>query len=258
MISLRYCRALAAFALALAQQLAAHIHVEVGQDPSDAGRLVLAGAAQGSAFFVPRGEPFSAYLPQYPGGHYPIELTFSCEGAATTFPEGSLARVELVSVSGPPGGSVSFWEVGATTPTWTRPSIWSGAPNERPSVIVYEDGTGYGHFHGRAFTVTDDGSYTLVFRALDDAGARAPSAPFTFTLEALATPRLALSISGGTVHLTFQSRPVLTYDLQSSTDLVNWTAVAPHTFVPGTGGPIELADPHAGRAAVYYRLVEYE
>lgn len=257
-------RSLASLALlvaALPGLASAHQHIEVGAttDPvTGAPRLVLVGASSGIALLVLRGEPFSSYLPQFPGGAYPTELTFSCEGNATPFPEGSLARVELRSVSGPPGTSFSFWEVGATGPTWTRATGWTASGGDAPSLAVYEDETGYGHLHGRAFSVSAPGVYVLTFRAVDDAGVRAPSADFTYTLQALMPPDLGLRVQSGNHIVRFVSRSFTTYDLQISTDLRVWTTHPLHQFVPGTGGVLEFADPIIpGRTQVFYRLVEY-
>jgi hypothetical protein len=243
--------------LLLAADLAAHGHVEVGVDSSDPTRLALAGTANTLAVYVPRGEPFSGYLPRFPGGAFATELTFSCEGAASPFPDGSLPRVELLSVTGPAGGAFSFWEVNATAPTWTRPTGWSGLPSERPSIIVYEDGTGYGHIHGRVFTANEPGSYTLTFRALDDEGVRSPSAPFVVTLEAQAAPALALQIAGTAYRVSFVGRSGFTYDLQTSTDLQSWINHPVHVGIAGNGETLQLDDPIADRPRVFYRLVEY-
>ena len=100
----------------------AHDHIEVGLDPLDAGRLALAGVTYQVALHVPRGEPFSGYLPQFPGDAYADELTFSAEGDVLEFAAGALPRIQVLAVAGPPGGEFAFWEVGATQATWTRPA----------------------------------------------------------------------------------------------------------------------------------------
>jgi hypothetical protein len=238
--------------LVLSVALHAHSHIDVGPDPADDTRLAFTGTSTETAIYVPRGEPFSLYTPRFPGGYYATELTFSAED-----PYDSLARVELVSVAGPAEGALAFWEVNALSPTWSRPVGWSAAVGDRPSLITYEDGSGYGHIHGRAFTVTHPGTYTLVFRAVDDSGLRTPSANKTITLTALATPQLSIRIENGDARLSFTSRSGLTYDLQSSADLQTWTNVEAHRYIDGTGVPIELTDPLAERPRVFYRLVEY-
>lgn len=236
----------------LGSPLRAHVHVDVGPDAAQPSRLAMSGAAATSAVYVPPGEPFSGYLPRFPGGYYASELTFSAED-----PDGSLARVELLSVGGPEGASFSFWEVDATSPAWTRASGWTATAGDRPAIVVYEDGSGYGHIHGRALTFTRPGTYTAVFRAVDDSSARAPSQPYAVTIEVLATPQLSIRVESGVAKLSFTSRADLTYDLQVSTDLAGWTTVSAHQFVAGTGAIIELDDALADRPRVFYRLVEY-
>jgi hypothetical protein len=237
--------AFALLTLGLAATLRAHDHVEVGLDPAVPARLALAGPAAQLALHVPRGEPFSAYLPLFPGGAYATELTFSAEGNTLELAPDALPRVELVSVTGPAGASLSFWEPGATTPTWSRPTGWTAAEGERPSLAVYEDATGYGHIHGRAFSVDAAGVYQVVFRALDETARHAPSLEKTVVFTALDAPQLC-----------FTSRANLSYDLQVSTTLADddWSTI---DFVSGTGGPLEFTDPLAARPRVFYRLVEY-
>ncbi len=237
-------------------RLCAHDHIEIGLDPADAARLALSGPGVQVALYVPRGEPFSAYLPQFPGGVYADELTFSAEGNSLDFAEGSLPRAELLAVSGPAGAHFSFWEVGATSPGWTRPTGWVAGEADRPSLPAYEDPTGYGHIHGRAFSVDQPGSYEIVFRAVDAASLRAPSANKTVVFTALLTPQLSIRLESGAAKLAFSSRAGLTYDLQVSTTLADddWTTIDWHD---GTGAAIEFSDLLDGRPRVFYRLVEY-
>ncbi|AKC83237.1 hypothetical protein IMCC26134_11455 [Verrucomicrobia bacterium IMCC26134] len=242
---------------AFAFRLAAHDHIEVGVDPADATRLGFDGPGYQLALYVPLGEPFSAYLPHFPGGAYPAELTFAAEGNVLDIAAGSLPKIEVISVTGPAGAQFSFWEVAATTPTWTRPTGWTSSAADRPAIIVYENLSGYGHIHGRAFSVDQPGTYQVVFRAMDAAGLYATSLPKTVTFNALATPQLALRIESGNAVLSFPSRAGLTYDLQLSTDLQTWTNIEAHRFIDGTGATLELTDPLADRPRVFYRLVEY-
>lgn len=253
---LRLSFAALAFASA-AFHLSAHDHIEVGLDPADASRLGLSGPGYQLALFVPRGELFSAYMPQFPGGAYPAELTFAAEGNLLDFATGALPKVEVLSVTGPAGANFSFWEVSATTPTWTRPTGWTSSPADRPVITVYEDLSGYGHIHGRAFSVDQPGTYQVVFRAIDATGTYVASQEKTVTFNALATPQLSIRLESGNAVLSFASRAGLTYDLQVSTDLQTWTNTKAHRFIDGTGATVELTDPLADRPRVFYRLVEY-
>lgn len=236
--------------------LRAHDHIEAGVDPLDGSRLALAGPAYQLALHVPPGEPVSNYLPAYPGGYYTTELSFSAEGNVLEFPDGARTRVELVSVVGPAGANFGFWEVGALTPTFTRPTGWTAVEGDRPSFAVYEDASGYGHIHGRVFTVDQPGGYQIVFRAVDENAAFAPSLHQTVTFHAQSAPQLAIRVESGNARLTFTSRLNLSYDLQVSTTLApdDWQTI---DYADGTGAAVEFTDPLAGRPRVFYRLVEY-
>ena len=232
----------------------AHDHVEVGVDPRDAHRLGLDGPAYQLALHVPRGEPFSGYLPDFPGGWHACELTFTTETNALDPAAGAEPRMEIVSVTGPSGGSFAFWEVGAAAPTWILPAGWTGTAATFP--VNFQGDT---HAHGRAFTMDKPGTYTVRFRAVDDTGAFAASADMTVVFHAQQPPALSIGVAGGQVSLAFTSRVNLVYDLQVCTDLApgEWTNVEDETFIDGDGGRIELTDPVDGRPRAFYRLVEY-
>jgi len=232
----------------------AHDHVEVGLDPDDPGRLGLAGPEGQLALYVPLREFFSGYLPDFPGGWHACELTFTTETGELDEAGGADPQIEILSVSGPAGGSFAFWEVGAAAPTWRLLSGWTGTGAAFPVVVG-----GDRHAHGRAFTMDRPGTYTVTFRAVDAAQRYAASAGKTITFVALPPPQLTVSVAGGNVSLSFTSRANLVYDLQVCTDLVSgaWTNVEPHTFMDGDGGTMSMTDPVAGRARAFYRLVEY-
>lgn len=246
---------LSAFGLAfLGPVLSAHSHIDVQATPS--GQLLLVGATSETMVYVPPGEPFTLYAPQFPGGYYATELTFSSEDPLTP---NALPRIQLLSVSGPAGASFAFWEAGATSPTWARAAGWTASGTDHPDLITYEDESGVGHIHGRLFTATHPGAYTIAFRAVDGTASapRTASEPHVITIEVLATPPLSIHVENGLAKLTFTSRADLTYDLQSSVDLLNWNNLPAHQFVAGTGGALEFIDPLANRPRVFYRLVEY-
>ena len=86
----------------------AHDHVEVGEDPTDSARLGFDGPTFQLALYVPPGEPFSGYVPNFPGNRFANELTFTTDVNALNPAAGADPRIELVSVSGPAGGSFAF------------------------------------------------------------------------------------------------------------------------------------------------------
>ncbi|HEX5218382.1 MAG TPA: hypothetical protein VFZ59_02345 [Verrucomicrobiae bacterium] len=81
---------------------------------------------------------------------------------------GSRLFVQLVSVEGPEGGTFAFWESGATSPTISLASGNSGTNTWRVSENDGSPGSDpYGHIHGRRFTATRPGIYTVSFCAFD-------------------------------------------------------------------------------------------
>lgn len=234
--------------------LSAHDHIEVGVDSEDPERLALSGPDFQLALYVPRGEPFSSYLPQFPGGWHACELTFTTETNALEPAGGAEPRIEIVSVTGPVGGDFAFWEVGAVEPTWSLPTGWLGLFGGFSVAL-----NGDTHAHGRAFTMDKPGIYTVTFRAVDDLDQFKPSVNKTVTFNALQPPNLSVSLDGGNVKLSFTSRANLNYDLQVCTDLRSgvWTNIEMHSFINGAGDIKNMTDAVAGRPRVFYRLVEY-
>ena len=234
--------------------LRAHDHIEVGLVPGEESFLALDGPDFQLALYVPPGEPFSGYLPQFPGGWHACELTFTTETNVLEPAERADPQIEIVSVSGPPGGSFAFWEVGALEPTILLPVGWTGTDASFPVVFA-----GDTHAHGRCFTMDKPGVYTLTFRAVDTNGALLASENQTITFNALPAPKLSISVAGGSVSLSFTSRANLNYDLQVCTDLASggWVNVEPHVSMNGDGRRIEVNDPMAARSKAFYRLVEY-
>lgn len=234
--------------------LRAHDHIEVGLVPGEESYLALDGPDFQLALYVPPGEPFSGYLPQFPGGWHACELTFTTETNALEPADRADPRIEMVAVSGPPGGSFAFWEVGALEPTILLPVGWTGTDASFPVVFA-----GDTHAHGRCFTMDKPGVYTLTFRAVDTNGALLTSENQTITFNALPAPKLSISVAGGSVSLSFTSRANLNYDLQVCTDLASggWVNVEPHVSLNGDGRRIDMTDPVAARPKAFYRLVEY-
>lgn len=222
-------------------------------DPEEPERLALSGPGYQLALYVPRDEPF---LPQFPGGWHACELTFTTQIYADELKpaEGADPRIEIVSVTGPVGGSFAFWEIGATKPTILLPVGWAGTEANFQVAV-----NGYDHAHGRAFTMDKPGIYTVTFCVFDSMDQFKQSANKTITFNALPAPKLSISVAGGSVSLSFTSRANLNYDLQVCTDLASggWVNVEPHVSMNGDGRRIEVNDPVAARSKAFYRLVEY-
>lgn len=236
--------------------LRAHDHIEIALSGNQTQLIRFAGQQAQLMTYFPAGEKPSFDTYAFPGGAFATVLTFSAFDNTPPPPNGALVRIDVLSVSGPDGGSFSFWEVGASAPTWSRPSGWASSISDTPALFASEDETGYGHIHGRAFSADKPGTYDVTFRAVDTTAAYASSTPFTVRFTALTPPQLAISLVNGTLKVSFLSRSNLAYDLQSSTSLQpdSWTTL---DTLDGTGGMVEILDPLANRPRVFYRLVEY-
>jgi hypothetical protein len=239
--------------------LIAHDHVEVGKTTSTSTQLAMSGPAQQLAVYVPRGEPFSGYAPQFPGGYHATELTFKTDVNALFSADGANPRIELVSVNGPAGGNFSFWEAGATQPTWTRTSGWSSVQGNIPSFMVILGGNT--HVHGRCFTMDKPGTYTVIFRAVDAAGKFTTSTNKTITFNAQQPPQMSIAVQGKNTRLSFTARSGMVYDLQACSDLPSgvWANVEPFTLMDGFGNSTNVTVTNATSLSpnTFYRLVEY-
>ncbi len=247
-----------------------HEHIHVGINPENPAGLAMAAEDPNNpdqvATYFPLGESPSGYLPLFPGGAFASELSFSLENEVFDVPSPAFVRVEILAITGPEGSSISFWDVNATTATWTRPAGWTATGGDQFSFAASESNAGSGHIHGRIFTMDRPGDYTVTFRALDAYAPEptepphvpfTPSAPFVVRFTAISAPRLAISKVDSDIRLTFTSRPNLSYDVQSSTTLHpdDWETIgAP---LNGTGGELEFTEANADRPRVFYRLVEY-
>ena len=234
----------------------AHDHVEVGQSSQNPSQLGLDGPIYQLALLVPKHEPFSGYAPNFPGGYFACELTFTTEVGALDPAYGSDPLIELVSVTGPAGAFFSFWESGATTPTWSRSSGWNQTVFDRPSFPVILGGET--HAHGRIFTADRPGDYQIIFRARDKNNLFSLSTNFTMTFHAQLPPPLSIQIKNGQALISFMSRDNLVYDLQICTDLAanRWINVAGHTGIDGNGSKTERSLP-LNYPRAFIRIVEY-
>lgn len=81
---------------------------------------------------------------------------------------GSWLWASISRVEGPAGGAFQFWESGVNEPTISIPSGSSATNEWRVSESNGNAGLDpYGHIHGRRFTATLPGVYTVYFRAVD-------------------------------------------------------------------------------------------
>ena len=246
------------FTLWLTGAALAHDHVEVGIHPANPGQLALDGPGVQLALYVPVGELFSRYATNFPGGCFASELTFTTETDVLDPAVDADPEVEILSVVGPAGGWFSFWEVGAASPTWSRPAGWNQSSGDRPSFPVNLSGNG--HIHGRVFTVDRPGEYQATFRAVDRDTQFQNSLDYTIAFRAQIPPPLSIRLSNSQATISFTSRTNLTYELQTRTNLSSglWqTNGIPTNNINGDGALKEVAVPLSHPRA-FFRLIEFK
>jgi hypothetical protein len=182
---------------------------------------------------------------------------------------GAFILAEIVSVDGPAGGEFQFWETNSTSAPAI--SIPAGATNAAFKFDLSEAALGagqpgsdpFGHIHGRRFTVTKPGLYSVGFRAWD-VSSNGPGGG------AIHTPSEVLHVyfQGGInitkiepeadhVHVTFGAMAGYSWQLQLKESLsdTDWTPIG--SPVVGTDALTEIED-HRAVASRFYRLIGNE
>ncbi|HXI73822.1 MAG TPA: hypothetical protein VNN22_26055 [Verrucomicrobiae bacterium] len=179
---------------------------------------------------------------------------------------GSWLAVQVVSVAGPPGGSFAFWEgdgendLGAITF-----SVPAGTTNGTNYFIVSENAgvpgsDPYGHIHGREFTASSPGTYTVGFRVIDlstngDGGGpiQSPSDPLPVRFQA-GLKIDSIQVFTNRVSAAFRSPTAISNALEATGSIESglWLPVAGP--VKGNGNLQFLTETNAPGGNRFYRL----
>ena len=248
---------LLAWALYLSPAHGQHFHVNAGAVAPEAGAALTfvnrALFADESRFVIqlrPVEDP--VYGPIFHGGG---DLTFTALPATLDnggpSPKAALPGTRIAAivetVSGPPGGTFSFWDsfdgfFDATEITFTVRTGTTGGTNR--FLLSENDGSPgadpYGHIHGRKFSATLPGIYRVGLRLEDDAlngpgngPLHAPSERIVFLFQAGLTLTVR-SIQEGTATVEFGTESNRTYRIES-TPALGPTAVWKPVGEPVTG-----------------------
>jgi len=176
---------------------------------------------------------------------------------------GSCLELELVSLNGPPGASLGFWEAGQSQPCFTVP-VGEAAGTNRFVLSESQGAPGadpYGCIQGRRFAVSQPGLYCLGFRAVDCSAngpgggpIHIPSPLYRVYLQAGLTTA-SLSRQGASASVLFGGEATRTFYLERSLELgpsALWQTVAgPLT---GTSRLQTITDPTAPAGRGFFRL----
>lgn len=151
---------------------------------------------------------------------------------------GSRLAVQVVEVAGPAGGAIGFWEGDGENPgneiTFSVPVGTTGGTSS--FVVSENDGAPgsdpYGHIHGREFTATTAGLYTVGFRLIDvstngpgGGPLHSPSSVLSMYFQAGPTIETIQAATNG-MRVFFRSAPGVTNVLEAS-DVAAATAWRP-------------------------------
>ena len=175
---------------------------------------------------------------------------------------GSVIYAQLVSVEGPADGEFAFWDSGATEPTIRLASGSTGTNLWKLSQNDGSPGTDpFGHIHGRQFTATRPGIYTVTFRAfdlstngIDGAPIHTPSAPIQIYFQAGVNIQL-LSRESESVRIRFGAPLGNNWQVEASGDLssaANWISIGE----PVVGNDVfaEVLDSNPSSTNRFYRI----
>jgi hypothetical protein len=183
--------------------------------------------------------------------------------------DGAFLQLQWVSLTGPPDGEFGVWmqDTGNPSSSALLFTLPVGTANGTNRLALSEsDGSPgadpYGHIHGRTFTVSRPGLYTLGCRLLDTStnGAgggpiHTPSAPYFFYFQAGLTLS-SWSKNADSFGVTFGTTAGKTYHVESTTNLAaaNWTTFAG----PFAGNNyLQTATTNAAAANLFFRLRSY-
>jgi hypothetical protein len=172
------------------------------------------------------------------------------------------------TVSGPPGGTFSFWDsfdgfFDATEITFTVRTGTTGGTNR--FLLSENDGSPgsdpYGHIHGRKFSATLPGIYRVGLRLVDESSngpgsgpLQAPSETTVFLFQAGLTLTV-MSIQDNTATVQFGTESNRTYRVESTSTLGSAAAWKPvGDPVVGTGRLETVAGLPATERETYFRV----
>jgi len=261
-------------AAAMTQLQAQHSHVNAGAMGSVVGGQLY--FANGDSFITNSGYVVNlawAETAPFAGWHLG-SITFTALAASTDFggpafghaATGAHLELRVESVAGPAGGEFAFWESDGesdATEIAFRVPVGEAAGTNRFRLSETDGSPGvdpYGHIHGRKFTASLPGLYTVGFRIFDTSvngpgggPLHPPSELFPLHFQAGITIA-GLAQEAGGMKLTFATQTGRTYFLERTTSLSppDWQTIA-GPFA-GNNHLQTVTDPPGTTDAAWFRL----
>ena len=155
---------------------------------------------------------------------------------------GSYVVCEVLSVAGPAGATLYFWEQGNGRPTFTLPVGGTFAPEKsRFTLSNLENGAGrpagdpYGAIRGRRWVVNKAGEYDVTYRLIDISGnhptlaktpIHAPFDPLTIKFSTgIDIGITQFASTNGLSTLVYRSGALTNFYVEASANLTNWVSV---------------------------------
>jgi hypothetical protein len=264
-----------------------HVHLAVGATSTNQNAQLLLvngasydifsyGGTNSACFFMNDNDPLYPNLFQSDVTLVSLPATLWTGGPAPgAAAQGAFIEAIIRSVQGPPGGVFGFWQenddASETTKLFEMP-VGAGDGTNQFSVTEGDPGVGvdtpdgpdpFGHIHGRRFTATKPGLYTIGFQFVDTGHAGTDGGPihtpsktnYFFFQSGLYLDSIARS--NNMVSVKFGTRAFYNYDLECSTNLAtaNWVKV---TGIIGANHSDMhvLSDTNAISPCAWYRLRE--
>ncbi len=271
----QYCPSILTLGLALAATSiqAQHAHLNAGALSTEAHSQLsfINGSffATNSGYVVNLSKANSGpYVGTYQGGitFTALPATSNNGGPASGHAAfGAFLELQIEAVSGPTNGLFGFWEDDDVKP---RHLMRAGVPVPSGSVrFALSEGSGkpgsdpFGHVHGRRFTTSQPGLYTVRFRLLDTSvngpnsgPVHRESEPFDLYFQSGITMAL-IEPSPQQTRVTFGGWPDVDVYLEAKDSLdeaVPWVEVAGPE--PGINALMQLTHPAPQSQALFYRL----
>lgn len=181
---------------------------------------------------------------------------------------GAFLEAIVVSVQGPAGGVIGFWQEDEEAAPSLRFSIPVGTTNstnrfEISEGITFPELDPFGHIHGRRFTANQPGLYTLGFQLVDSSTAgpaggpiHAPS-PISYFYFQAGVFINSMVKTNNSVTVNFGVNSFNDYDLEVATNLVNPKWVSIYHVVGANHSDIHyFTDMDATNSYRVYRLRE--